>query len=319
MRLTRERALLLTLLVANAIVWVLAFGSFPRPLTITVIDVGQGDSILVQAPSGRTMLIDGGGRAGEATRGYDVGREVVVPALMARGVRRIDVLVVTHPHEDHIGGLGAVVAALPVGMVLDPMLAEDNEQYRELRAAIKRKHISVHRATEGQQLDLGDGVLLEVLNPPDPRLMGASANDSSVVMRLTSQHFSMLLTADIEHLGAVHVARLGDEIRSTVLKVPHHGSAGDAGSGLVQTVRPALAVISVGENNQFGHPSPETLRELEAVGAKVMRTDRDGAVTTRVRGDRWWAEAYTSRAKASGNGLGQEAGRKGGGRRTAER
>jgi competence protein ComEC len=303
MRLTRERALLLTLLVANAIVWVLAFGSLPRPLTITVLDVGQGDSILVQSPSGRTMLIDGGGRAGEATRGYDVGREVVVPALMARGVRRIDVLVITHPHEDHIGGLGAVVAALPVGMVLDPTLTEDNDQYRELRAAIKRKHITLRRATEGQQVDLGDGVLLDVLNPPDPRLTGASANDSSAVMRLTFQDFSMLLAADIEYLGAARVARLGDEIHSTVLKVPHHGSAGDAGSRLVETVRPALAVISVGENNQFGHPSPETLRELEAVGAKVMRTDRDGAVAIRVREDRWWAEAYASRVSARGTAL----------------
>jgi competence protein ComEC len=300
MRLTRERALLLTLLVANAIVWLLAFGSFPRPLTITALDVGQGDSILVQAPNGRTMLIDGGGRAGEATRGYDVGREVVVPALMARGVRRIDVLVITHPHEDHIGGLGAVVAALPIGMALDPMLVEDNDQYRELREVITRKHITVHRATEGQQVDLGDGVLLEALNPPDPRLTGASANDSSVVMRLTFQRFSMLLAADIEYLGATRVACLGDEIHSIVLKVPHHGSAGDAGGGLVETVRPALAVISVGENNQFGHPSPETLRELEAVGAKVMRTDRDGAVTIRVQGDRWWAEAYASRRKAEG-------------------
>ncbi len=302
MRLTRERALLLTLLIANIVVWVLACGSLPRPATITVLDVGQGDSILIQTPSGRTALIDGGGRAGEETRGYDVGRDVVLPALMARGVRRIDVLIITHPHADHIGGLAAVVSALPVGTVLDPMPPDDSDPYRELCAAIARKHVPVHRATEGQQVDLHDGVVLEVLNPPEPPLMGASANDSSVVMRLSAPAFSMLLAADIEHLGAARLARLGEAVRSTVLKVPHHGSEGSAGTGLVRAVRPQLAVISVGENNQFGHPSPETLRELEAVGAKVMRTDRDGAVTIRVKGGRWWAEGYASRLKARGKG-----------------
>src|SRR5574340_741274 len=128
MALRRERVLLLVLLAAVIVVWWLALGAGPSDLTVTVLDVGQGDSIVVQSPSGRNLLIDGGGRVGESTGGYDVGRDVVVPALMARGVRKLDVLVITHPHEDHTGGLSAVVQQVPVGLVLDPMPAEQTSR-----------------------------------------------------------------------------------------------------------------------------------------------------------------------------------------------
>ena len=294
MRLRRERVLLLVLLAAVVAVWWLAWGELSRSLTVTVFDVGQGDCILVQSPSGKTVLIDAGGRPGQQARGYDVGREVVVPGLLARGVRRIDVLVITHPHEDHIGGLSAVLEAVPVGMVLDPMLPCDTETYEQLREAMEESEVPLHRATEGQRLNLGDGVYAEVLNPPDPRLSdtGSELNDNSVVLRLVYDGMSVLLSGDVDEVGAMRLARLGDGARSTVLKVPHHGSSEPAEGGLVEAVRPELAVISVGADNSFGHPSAEMLRELEGVGAKVMRTDEDGAVTIRLRPPRWWAWGY---------------------------
>ena len=300
MRVTRERILLLVLLAAVLAVWGFALAEASRCLTITVLDVGQGDSILVQAPHGKTMLIDGGGREGEQTKGYDVGREVVLPALLARRVRRIDVLVITHPHEDHIGGLAAVIEQVPVGMVLDPMLEEQSPTYQELRQLMQARKIPVRRATEGQRISLGDGVALELLNPPTPRLSGTGAdtNNNSVVMRLTYDGFSMLFAGDIERLTAARLARLGPAVQSLVLKVPHHGSADIVGTRFVETVHPTLAAISVGRNNQFGHPSPEALDELKRARASIMRTDEDGAITIRVRPPRWWAKGHVGGSRA---------------------
>ena len=294
MRPSRERVLLLALLAVVAVVWWLALGDLNQGLAITAFDVGQGDSILIQTPSGRTVLIDGGGLPGQSARGYDIGREVVVPGLLARRVRKIDVLVITHPDEDHIGGLPAVIDAIPVGLVLDPMLPCESASYERVREAIERRGVKVHRATEGQRLNLGDGIQVEVLNPPDPRLRetGSDDNNNSVVLRLTYGGLSALLTGDIDRVGAARMGRLGEDLRSTFLKVPHHGSAGAADRRFVEAVRPELAIISVGENNRFGHPSEEMLRELRRVGAKVMRTDEEGAITVKFRPPDWSARGY---------------------------
>jgi competence protein ComEC len=294
MRLSRERLVLLLLLLAVLVVWGWALALGPQRLVITALDVGQGDSILVQAPGGATVLIDGGGEAGQDTRGYDVGREVVLPALFARGVRKLDVLVVTHPHDDHVGGLAAVVEQLPIGMVIDPQLPADSPLYARLQERLAAKHVTVRRATEGQQLDLGGGAYLEVLNPPTPRLEGtdAEANDNSMVLRLTWRGFSMLFAADVENAGATRLAALGPSLHSTMLKVPHHGSYGTVGTGFLRTVHPDLAVISVGARNRFGHPAPELLAELKQIRSKVLRTDQEGAVTIYVEPTRWWAEGY---------------------------
>ena len=305
MKLTRERALLLILLAATIAVWWLTWGELHRDLTITVFDVGQGDCILVQAPSGRTVLIDGGGMPGQEASGYDIGREVVVPGLMARGVREIDVLMVTHPDEDHIGGLAAVVEAVPVGMVLDPMLPCDSESYRRLYDEIEGRDLKAHRATEGQRLNLGDGIYADVLNPPEPRLAdtGSDDNNNSVVLRLVYDDLSVLLAADIDRVGAMRMARLGDDVRSTILKVPHHGSPEPAAPEFLDAVKPELAVISVGADNPYGHPSEEMLRELERVGAKIMRTNEMGAVTIKLRPPKWWAwgsDRWGRRGKVEG-------------------
>ena len=299
MKLSRERVLLLVLLAAVVAVWWFAWGEISAGLTITFLDVGQGDCILVQAPSGRTMLIDGGGLPGQHAGGYDIGREVVVPALLARRVRRIDVLVVTHPDEDHVGGLPAVVEAVPVGMVLDPMLRTENDSYERLCEEIQERKITAHRATEGQRVEFGDGVYAEVLNPPDPRLSGTGSDDNnnSVVLRLVHDDMSVLLAADIDGVGAMRMARHREAIQSTMLKVPHHGSAQSAVAAFVEAVRPELAVVSVGADNPYGHPSPEMLRELERVGAKIMRTDEDGAVTVKLRPPKWWAWGYGARGR----------------------
>ena len=298
-RLPRERILILALLAVTVAVWWLALNELDDDLTITVLDVGQGDCILVQVPGGRTMLVDGGGRYGQESSPWDIGHEVVVPALLARRVSKIDVLVITHPHEDHIGGIPAVLHAVPVGMILDPMLETNSHTYSDILDLIEKKEIAHERATEGQRLNLGRGIYAEVLNPPDPRLWGTEddANNNSVVLHLVYKDISVLLTGDIDRIGASRMADLGDEIGSTILKVPHHGSADPAVPEFLDVVAPDLAVISVGAENPFGHPSDEMLRELERVGAKIMRTDRDGAVTIKVRPGEWSAVGLSSRGR----------------------
>lgn len=303
-RLPRERILLLMLLAAAIATWWTAAGELNDELRVTVLDVGQGDCILVQAPGGRTVLVDTGGSYDQESSGWDVGREVVVPALMARGVRKIDVLVITHPHEDHIGGVAAVLEAVPVGMVLDPMLESDSDAYRRAEEKIAELKIAHHRATEGQRLNLGRGIYAEVLNPPDPRLGETEddANNNSVVLRVVYGEMSVLLAGDVDRTGAQRLARLGPEVRSTILKVPHHGSADPAVPEFLDAVSPEAAAISVGRDNTYGHPSEEMLRELERVGAKVFRTDRDGAVTVNIEPDGWRAIGSTSRGQSESAG-----------------
>ena len=298
-RLSRERILLLVLLAATVAVWFLVWGEVNNDLRITVLDVGQGDCILVQAPGGRTMLVDGGGMHGQEASGYDIGHEVVVPALMVRGVRKIDVLVITHPHDDHVGGLPAVAEEMPVTLALDPMIESESEAYAALKKALQDGRVPVERVSEGARINLGRGIYADVLNPPEPLLLGGDSdeNDNSVVLRLVDGDVTVLLAADIEEVGAARLAGYGEAIHSTILKVPHHGSAGAAQPGFLDAVRPELAVISVGANNPFGHPSDEMMRELERVGAKVMRTDRDGAITLTIRPPRWRAMGYAGTAQ----------------------
>ncbi len=283
---------------ATIAVWWAAWGELSDELTITFLDVGQGDCILVQAPGGRTMLVDGGGWQGQQT-GYDVGREIVTPALMARIVRRLDVLVITHPHEDHIGGLPAVIEAVPIGMVLDPKLKSDSPVYPQLMEAVAKKNIKVYRAMVGQRINLGRGIYAQVLGPPNQRFegTGAEVNDNSVVIRLVYGDVSVLLTGDVEEEGALRLADMGEAVHSTIMKVPHHGSSGAAQRAFLDAVQPELAIISVAEENSFGHPSEEMLYELERVGAKIMRTDLDGAITLKIEPHRWRAVGMSVRGK----------------------
>lgn len=301
MRLTRERLLLFVLLAAVVAVWWLAWGELRGELRITVLDVEQGDSILVQAPGGRTMLIDGGGRPGSDASEYDIGREVVVPVLLARGVRKLDVLVITHPHEDHIGGLPAVLEAVPVALVLSPMISTDTDAERALAGSVKAHDLPVERIAEGARITLGRGIYAEALNPPDPPLPGTGSdeNENSVVLRLVYGKMSMLLAADIEEVATTRLAQSGHQLRSIILKVSHHGSAGAAVPAFLDAVSPELAVISVGEENAFGHPSEEMLGELRRIGAKVMRTDRDGAVTITLTPTSWSAAGSSRRGRAT--------------------
>ncbi len=276
-------------------VLVFCYGLLPeRALEITVLDVGQGDAIFIACPNGRTLLVDGGPRS----PAYDAGARVIIPFLRAKGHRRVDTIIVTHPHLDHYGGLSAVVESVDVGEIVSSGVTSESGSYHTWRETVERHGIPYRAVVKGDTLvALGDvrGVFLH----PDPFFVsGASkahANDVSVVLRLSYGEFSMLLTGDIEEkaeYAVVRMARAPAALRSTVLKSPHHGSITSSGTAFLNAVDPEAVAVSAGLNNAFRHPSPQVLERYRRRGAAVYRTDLGGAVIIRSDGQSWELEYF---------------------------
>lgn len=249
----------------------------PRHAEVTFLDVGQGDSVLVRLPDGRTMLVDGGG---SPRAEYDVGERVVLPALRALRLPRLDLVVATHPHEDHVGGLPAVVREVPVGLFLDSGQNATSPLQRQLLLTLKERQVPFRVVQAGERFRFGVAAI-EVLAPFKPPLSGTRSdlNNNSVVLRLELGGRRLLLPGDAETAAEERLLASGVDLRADVLKLGHHGSAHSSSPAWLAAVRPRVAVASCGVENRFGHPAPETVERLRGVGAVLCRTDRDGAVT----------------------------------------
>jgi competence protein ComEC len=254
-------------------------------LHFTVLDVGQGDCLVLRSPRGRTWIVDAGGSFGG---GFDVGEAVVAPYLWSRGTRAVDGLMVTHAHPDHAGGIPALLRAFPVGEVLEGVAPVDDRGYDALDRALRGSGVPRRALVAGARWDW-DGVHMEVLAPmpsgPPPR---KTRNDDSLVVAATYGTVTLLLTGDLESAGE---RRLGP-VHADVLKVPHHGSRSSSTAELIGGLRGAAAVISVGYRSRFGHPHPEVLERFHRGGLRVFRTDRDGATTLLTDGERLWAHTW---------------------------
>jgi competence protein ComEC len=257
-----------------------------RGLEIAFLDVGQGDAIAIHTPADRWLLVD----AGPWDEDFDAGHRRVMPWLRAHGARRVEALVVTHPHLDHLGGAPAVLREIPVERLIDPGLAFGTPMYRELLHTARARHVAWNAARQGRVMRI-DGVELRFLWPTADVLDAPEdANDISAVIQLRYGGFSALLTGDapafVEH---ALVGRYGAGLRSQLLKAGHHGSRTATSQELLEAVHPALAVISCGRRNKYGHPAPETMARLRADQVQVARTDEDGTVVVRVApGGRSW-------------------------------
>lgn len=271
---------LLPLAVIAALIWAWALWPRTSALRVTFLDVRQGDCALIQTPGGKTVLIDAGGGGG-----YDVGSRVVAPFLRRNGIRDLDLVVMTHPHEDHIGGMPGVLENEGVERIMDCGVAGKSEAYDEVTKAARERGIGYIHAHRGQRVSFPDGVTMDVLSPGNEPLGGESdLNDNSVVLRLKYRDVSFIFAGDAGSDEEEDILRNCRDLRSTALKVAHHGSNSATSELWLRAVRPRVAIISVGRNNQFHLPSPSTLSRLAAVGARVFRTDRDGGITVTTDG-----------------------------------
>jgi beta-lactamase superfamily II metal-dependent hydrolase len=261
---------------------------------VVVLDVGQGDSILIVTPGGKTALVD----AGEPGDG-----KIILAALKKYGVDHIDLLVATHAHADHIGAADEVIKGTNVAHVLYSGVPNPTKNYQDFLKAIDEKKIDLIRAEPGQTFELGGGGVLRVLAPVEPlfrkedlRSGGNEPNANSVVTRLDYGAFSMLLTGDAEEqTERERLIKSGANIRATVLKVGHHGSKYATSEEFLKRGEFKYAVISAGMDNRYGHPSQEALDRLKAAGVKIYRTDFQGEVVISTRGQEGDVKIATAR------------------------
>lgn len=303
----RRRALLCAVLVPVALAGY-AVARYPfspqfesGKLELTVLDVGQGDSLFVASPRGHTMLVDGGGSllgygGRSVSAGVDPGEDAVSPFLWSRGIQRLDVVALTHAHQDHLGGLSAVLENFRVGALWIGREVND-ERLRSFEDLARRTGVPVVHQIRGASLDW-DGVQESVLWPEArPEEVAESAeNNDSLFLRLQYGNEVLLLPGDIERQAETQVLAesSGNALEAGLLKVAHHGSRNSTVPEFLAVVRPRFAVISVGEENPYGHPSPELLGRLAGAGVRVLRTDRDGAVRILTDGERMSIDCYVA-------------------------
>lgn len=244
-------------------------------LTMTAIDVGQGDSILLTFPHNESLLIDGG---------KEVEGPTVVSYLHAVGITHLNGIVATHPDSDHIGGLITVLDSMQVDHVYDVGLSKSSATYAAFLQLVAQKNISYTQSRAGDSIAMDSDTTILVINPPQLKYATeAPDNDHSIVLKVTYQRVSYLLTGDAESAAEARMIAMYN-CSAYVLKVGHHGSSSASSATFLRAVMPHIAVISVGANNSYGHPAPQALARLAAVNTTVYRTDTQGTIIITTNG-----------------------------------
>jgi competence protein ComEC len=261
-------------------------------LHVTMLSVGQAESLLIRLPDGGTMLVDGGGYLHDT--GRDFGERFLGPALFKLGVERIDYMVMTHAHPDHVGGLPFVAQSFPVGEFWEPVPGGNGTLYDRLRSRLDAKGVGTRSLAAGDVIEPAKGVMVTVLSPPraTPRRTDQGnddmgMNEDSLAFRVSFGATSMLFTADTGFPAEERMLRRGENMTATVLKVGHHGSRYSTSEAFIDRVAPRIALISAGHGNSFELPSARTVNLLERRGIRTYRTDRDGTVELASDGNRW--------------------------------
>ncbi len=241
-------------------------------LTVAFLDVGQGDSILIRAPNSQIMLIDGG-------RSTNLAQQVIIPKLHEWGAQQVDVLIPTHPDQDHIAGLAGVLENFPVKTAALTGQVHTTQIYERLLTDIRDKTADSIKVRTGAAIPFDPAVKIDVLNPDDQAVASDDTNNASIVIKLTYGSTSFLLTGDAELPANKAMLDHGFDVRSTVLKLGHHGSRTSTNEDWLRQVQPQLGIISAGKDNSFGHPHPEVIAALEKLGISYIRTDEHGTIT----------------------------------------
>jgi competence protein ComEC len=275
----RGRASLVGLTLAVVLVWS-AVGALPdRRLHVYVLDVGQGDAILLRTPGGRTVLVDGGPDP------------VLLTARLGRILpfwqRRIDVLIATHADQDHLAGLLTLFERYRVGQIVEPAVLGESALRDEWDARVVASGVPVSRLGRGAEIALGDDLRLRVLNPFTASADGDD-NGASLVLLASLGRWRMLLTGDMDAETEAGLIAAGEPPQAAFLKVAHHGARTATSDAFLAAVQPQVALISVGAENDYGHPTEETLARLAAEDVRVYRTDQDGTIELITDGTQCW-------------------------------
>ncbi len=276
------KALVAGLAIVVLLVWMAAFSLPDGKLHVTFLDVGQGDAIFIQTPRGQKILVDGGPSP------------TILLAALGRRVpfweRTIDLVVLTHPHDDHVSGLIPVLERYKVKAFLDGGQEHPTPTYTRCLELVQEKDIPYQLGRAGMQIQLGQRLRMQILHPQGEFLSGthSDVNNNSIVLRLAYGPISFLLTGDVEEEAEAVLLSSNEDLASTILKSPHHGSETSLHPRFLEAVHPQLAVIQVGADNEFGHPALTTLAKLEEHGVAVRRTDQNGTVEVVSDGERYW-------------------------------
>lgn len=254
-----------------------------KELTVKMLNVGQGDAILIETLE-QTVLID--------TSDLDE-QEKLRAELKKTGIKRIDKLILTHPHADHIGGVeGVVLKDYEVGEVYDNGMPSKSKIYTRYMKLLKQKNIKRHGLVAGDEIDLGGGAKFKVYSPDKAVVDKGSKttenhdpNNESVVGKLIFGDFAMMLTGDAEKTAEeLMVKNYGHELKSTVLKAGHHGSKTSSSADFLREVNPEAALISCGAGNDYGHPHKPTMKKYHSLKLKIYETDKNGTITVKTDG-----------------------------------
>jgi len=262
---------------------------FQKDLRLTFIDVGHGDSILIEFPKGERMLIDGGGLYEDR---FDIGKNVIAPFLWGKKIRKIDILALTHPDPDHLKGLNFIASQFSIGQFWGNGFQTDSEPYLQLKKSLEEKKIKALSLSEETPPQTINGVEISILNPPEWNATQRRArylwdlNNASLVMKLRFKNISVLLTGDIGMEAEGRILRKGHFLKADILKIPHHGSSSSSSPLFLEKVKPTYAILSVGERNIGRLPHPEVLKRYGQLGSRVLRTDKHGAITVITDGEK---------------------------------
>ncbi len=263
-------SILLILFLSVGIVFYFAFSTQNRPLRVAFLDIGQGDAIFIESPTGNQIIFDGGPGS---TLVSEVSKQ------MSLFDRSIDMIVVTNPDKDHFEGFIPLLSRYTVGAVLEPgVSADQNAVYSELHRVIAAQNIPIIASRTGQKIMLGGGVYIEILFP-DRDVKDVSHNDGSLVARLVYGETSVMLTGDTtKNIENYLVSKYPDSLDSDILKVAHHGSDTSTTDAFVKAVNPDIAVISAGKGNSYGHPRQATLDTLKSNKVETLVTINEGTI-----------------------------------------
>ena len=251
----------------------------PRPLKIYFVDVGQGDCTLIQTPTNKSILIDGGG---SEFGNFDVGESILLPYLLDRRITTIDYMLISHADSDHISGLFAIIENLNVKNIIISKQGENSANLKTLNQLVKDKNIKITIAKNGDYIQIDKYSYLEILFPEDELIKDNVLNNNSIVAKFHYENFSMLFTGDIEEVAENRICEMYEDtnkLNATILKVAHHGSKTSSTQRFLELVNPKIAFIGVGENNKFGHPNDEVIERLKQYTNLIYRTDECGEIS----------------------------------------